>query len=72
MGDPEGLGDGTVSVGWQSVSVGKHHAGNACNVLVNGELLQFWVRGELLKTVARTGSGSIRKKNAAGTAPRSR
>ena len=64
--------NGTVSVGWQSISVGKHHAGSACNVLVAGELLQFWVGDELLKTVARTGSGSIRKKNAAGTSPRPR
>jgi transposase InsO family protein len=64
--------NGTVSVGWQSVSVGKHYAGNACNVLVNGELFQFWVGDELLKTVTRTGSGSIRKKNAAGTSPRQR
>jgi transposase InsO family protein len=64
--------NGTVSVGWQAISVGKHHAGSACNVLVRGELLQFWVGDELLKTVARSGSAPIRKKNAAGTSPRPR
>jgi len=35
-------------------------------------VLQFWVGNELLKTVARTGNGAIRKKNAAGTSPRPR
>jgi len=62
--------NGTVSVGWQSVSVGKHRAGSACNVLVTDGLLQFWVGSELLKTVARTSRGEVRNKNALGTAPR--
>jgi transposase InsO family protein len=64
--------NGLVSVGWQQVSVGKHYGGSACNVLVGDGLLQFWVGNELLKTVARTGSGEIRKKNASGTARRHR
>lgn len=64
--------NGLVSVGWQQVSVGNHYGGSACNVLVGDGLLQFWVGNELLKTVARTGSGEIRKKNASGTARRHR
>jgi hypothetical protein len=64
--------NGLVSVGWQQVSVGKHYGGSACDVLVGEGLLQFWVGNELLKTVARTGSGEIRKKNASGTAGRHR
>lgn len=63
---------GVVCVGWQQVSVGKHYGGMACNVLVTDGLLQFWAGNELLKTVTRTGSGEIRKKNAAGTSPRPR
>jgi transposase InsO family protein len=61
---------GVVCVGWQQVSVGKHYAGSACNVLVGDRVLQFWVGNELLKTVQRTSSGEIRNKHAAGTAPR--
>ncbi len=64
--------NGVVCVGWQQVSVGKHYGGSACNVLVSDKLLQFWVGSELLKTVTRTGSGEIRKKNASGTSPRPR
>jgi hypothetical protein len=61
--------NGLVSVEWQQISVGKHYGGSACNVLVTESLLQFWVRNDLLKTVARSRSGPIRKQNAAGTAP---
>ena len=59
-----------VTVGYQQISVGKHYGGSPCNVLVSADLLQFWVGNELLKTVARTTRGEIRKKNASGTAPR--
>jgi len=62
--------NGVVCVGYQQVSVGKHYCGSACDVLVTDQLLQFWIGNELVKTVARTGSGQIRKKHAAGTAPR--
>jgi hypothetical protein len=31
-------------------------------------VLQFWVGNQLLKTVARTGKGEIRKKHAQATA----
>jgi len=61
--------NGVVCVGWQQVSVGKNWSGSKADVLVSDQLLQFWVEGHLLKTVARTGSGPIRKKRAAGTAP---
>ncbi|MFN2582956.1 MAG: IS481 family transposase [Candidatus Dormibacteria bacterium] len=61
---------GVVCVGYQQVSVGKHHGGSPCNVLVTDGLLQFWVGNELLKTVARSSRGEIRNKNALGTAPR--
>jgi transposase InsO family protein len=62
--------NGVVSVGWQQVSVGKHRAGERCDVLVDAELLQFWIGNELMKTVARTSAGQIRKKHAAGTGRR--
>ena len=64
--------NGIVSVGYQQVSVGKHYGGNPCNVLVSDGLLQFWVGDQLLKTVARTSTGPIRRKHAQGTAPRQR
>jgi hypothetical protein len=61
--------NGVACVGWQQVSVGKHWAGNRTDVLVTDALLQFWVNGELLKTVARTDNRPIRKKHAAGARP---
>ena len=64
--------NGVVCVGWQHVSVGKHFGGSSCNVLVGDRVLQFWIGDQLLKTVARTGSGEIRKKMASGTALRPR
>src|SRR5439155_22000204 len=62
--------NGVVCVGYQHVSVGKHYGGSPCDVLVTDGLLQFWVGNELLKTVARTSKGEIRKKHAEGTMPR--
>jgi len=62
--------NGVVSVGWQQISVGKHRAGSRCDVLVGPQLLQLWIGNELLKTVARTSTGDIRKKHAAGTGRR--
>ncbi len=56
--------NGVVCVAWQQVSVGKHHAGADVDVLVTDELLQFWLGDELLKTVQRTSTGEVRKKNA--------
>jgi len=57
--------NGIVCVSWQQISVGKHHAGQRCDVHVGRDLLQFWVGAELLKTVIRTSRGEVRKKNAA-------
>ncbi len=62
--------NGVVSVGYQQVSVGRNYAGSSCDVLVTEGLLQFWVGSELLKTVARTSTGEVRKLHANGTAPR--
>ena len=59
--------NGVVCVGWQQESVGKHWAGSRADVLVTDQLLQFWVDGQLLKTVARENDRPIRKKRAAGT-----
>src|SRR5438128_8720064 len=64
--------NGVVSVGYQQVSVGRNYAGSACDVLVTDGLLQFWVGSELLKTVARTSQGPVRKLHADGAAPRRR
>jgi transposase InsO family protein len=61
--------NGVASVAWQQVSVGKHYAGSQCDVLVTEGLLQFWIGGELLKTVARTSTGDIRKKRAQHSVP---
>jgi transposase InsO family protein len=63
--------NGIVCVGYQQVSVGKNYSGSPCDVLVTDGLLQFWVGNQLLKTVARTSTGPVRKKHAAGTRPRS-
>jgi len=62
--------NGVVCVDYQQVSVGKHYSGTGCDVLVTPNLLQFWIGNELVKTVPRTRNGEIRKKHAAGTAPR--
>jgi transposase InsO family protein len=62
--------NGVVCVSWQQVSVGKHHAGARCDVLVTDSLLQFWVGNELLKTVARASAGEVRKKRASEFRPR--
>ena len=61
--------NGVVCVSWQQVSVGKHRAGQRCDVLVNDQLLQFWIGAELVKTVTRTSTGEVRKKHAQGARP---
>jgi len=61
--------NGIVCVDSQHISVGKHYGGNTCDVLVTGGLFQFWVGNELLKTVARTKAGEIRKKHAEHKVP---
>ena len=64
--------NGLVCVDWQQISVGKHFGGRPCNVLVSDRTLQFWVDGELRKTVARERTGPVRKKRADGTHPRAK
>jgi transposase InsO family protein len=59
--------NGIVCVDSQHISVGKHYGGNTCDVFVTDGLFQFWVGNELLKTVARTKAGEIRKKHAEHT-----
>jgi transposase InsO family protein len=61
--------NGIVCVDSQHISVGKHYGGGTCDVLVTDGLFQFWVGNELLKTVARTKAGEIRKKHAEHTTP---
>jgi len=59
--------NGVVSVSWQQVSVGRHHAGARCDVHVDGDLLRFWIGDDLVKTAARTSTGTVRNKKAART-----
>jgi hypothetical protein len=59
--------NGVVCVSWQQVSVGKHRAGERCDVHVSDQLLQFWIGPDLLKTVARSSRGEVRKKHASRT-----
>lgn len=56
--------NGVVSVAWQQVCLGAHHAGACCDVHVDGELLRFFIGDELVKTVARTSQGEVRNKRA--------
>ena len=59
--------NGIVCVDSQHISVGKHYGGGTCDVLVTDGLFQFWVGNELLKTVARSKPGPVRKKHAEHT-----
>jgi transposase InsO family protein len=56
--------NGIVSVSWQQISVGAVHAGEQCDVHVDGDLLRLWIGDQLVKTVARANSKEVRKKNA--------
>lgn len=59
---------GVVCVSWQQVSVGVHHAGERCDVLVGPDTLQFWIGNQLLRAVKRTSTGPVRNKRALGGA----
>ncbi len=59
---------GVVCVDWQQVSVGRHRAGERCDVHVTKDILQFWIGNELLRTVPRQGTGPIRNKQPLGGA----
>jgi integrase-like protein len=56
--------NGVVSVAWQQVCLGAHHAGSRCDVHVDGDLLRFFIGDELVKTAARTSRGEVRNKRA--------
>jgi Integrase core domain len=56
--------NGVVSVAWQQVCVGAHHAGSRCDVHVDGELLRFFIGDDLVKTAARTSPTEVRNKRA--------
>ena len=56
--------NGVVSVAWQQVCVGAHHAGSRCDVHVDGDLLRFFIGDDLVKTAARTTRGEVRNKRA--------
>ena len=57
--------NGVITVAWQQISVGKHRDGRRVDVHVLAEILEVWDGNELIKTVARTTKGAIRKKRAA-------
>ncbi len=59
---------GVVCVSWQQVSVGRHRAGERCDVHVGPEILQFWIGNELLRTVRRESTGPVRNKRPLGGA----
>jgi transposase InsO family protein len=59
--------NGVVCVSWQQVSVGRHRAGQRCDVHVDGKLLRFWIGDDLVKTAARTSRGEVRNKRALRT-----
>jgi transposase InsO family protein len=56
--------NGIVCVAWQQVSVGRHRAGERCDVHIDGDVLRLWIGNDLVKTAARTSTGAVRKKRA--------
>jgi transposase InsO family protein len=62
--------NGIVCVSWQQVCIGRHYAGQRCDVHVDGELLRFYVGDDLVKTAARTSRGEVRNKRALRTSAR--
>jgi transposase InsO family protein len=57
--------NGVITVAYQQISVGKHRCGRTVDVRARPTTLQVWDGNELIKTVARTTKGGIRKKRAA-------
>jgi hypothetical protein len=55
---------GVITVSNQQFSVGRHRAGDVVDVHVRETTLEAWCGNELLKTVARTSQGEVRKKRA--------
>jgi transposase InsO family protein len=56
--------NGVISVSWQQICLGKAAAGRPVDVHVTDRVIQVWDGVQLLKTVARTTSGEVRKKHA--------
>ncbi len=56
--------NGVISVSWQQICLGKAAAGTNVDVHVTDQVLQVWDGNQLLKTVARTSRGEVRKKRA--------
>jgi transposase InsO family protein len=56
--------NGVVSVSWQQVCLGQAAAGRNIDVHVGEQVLQFFDGDELLRTVARAGTGPVRKRRA--------
>jgi transposase InsO family protein len=56
--------NGVVSVNWQQVCLGQAAAGRNIDVHVGEQVLQFFDGAELLRTVARAGTGPVRKRRA--------
>ena len=56
--------NGVLSVAWQQVCLGAHHAGARCDVHVDGDLLRFFIGDNLVKTAARTNRTEVRNKRA--------
>jgi transposase InsO family protein len=57
--------NGVITVAYQQLSVGKHREGRTVDVHVLPEILEVWDGNELIRTIARTTKGPIRKKRAA-------
>jgi transposase InsO family protein len=56
--------NGVISVAWQIISVGKHYGGQTVDVHVGDRLIEIWLGDDVIKSVARTTKGEIRKKRA--------
>jgi hypothetical protein len=56
--------NGVISVSWQQICLGRAAAGHRVDVHVTDRVLQVWDGNQLLKTVARTSRGEVRKKHA--------
>jgi transposase InsO family protein len=56
--------NGVISVSWQQICLGKAAAGRQVDVQLTDRLIQVWDGSQLLKTIARTSTGEVRKKRA--------
>jgi len=56
--------NGVISVSWQQICLGKAAAGKQVDVQVTDRVIQVWDGNQLLKTMARTSMGEVRKKRA--------